>query len=157
MALSELSCISCVNSYNIVTMTKDRLITLLIALLCIGPISSSFTVICYVSYGHIAVESILHDHCDCPESEGGSQQKDSSEAGVGLSSNHSHCTDILATSSLVVSVRKNLKPQLVKVFVQGFCQKFISNLMTSSFRYPFSWDTELSSFFTPLRTVILLA
>ena len=138
-------------------MIKDKVISLLIALLCISSTSGSFTVICYGSDGHISVEPIFHDHCDCPESGVDSHQQDSSKTGVGLSSDHSHCTDTPTTSSVVISVRKNIKPQPAKIFVQGISQKLISNHMASSFRYPISWYTELSSFFAPLRTVILLA
>jgi hypothetical protein len=100
---------------------------------------------------------MLHDHCDCPESEGGSHQKDSSESSIGFSSDHGHCKDTLATSSVVISVRKNIKPQRAKVFVQSLYQKSISSHMTFSFRHPLLWNAELSSFFTPLLTVILLA
>jgi len=136
---------------------KNKIITLLIALICVSPISGSFTVICHGDDGHIAVEPILHNHCECHESEGGSHQKDSSDSSIDFSTDHSHCKDTLAASGVVISVRKNTKTQLVKVFVQGLYQKSISNHMTSSFRHPFFWNTELSSFFTPLRTIVLLA
>ena len=151
------SCISYVNLYNIMIMIKDKVITLLIALMCVSPISGSFTVICYGSDGHIAIETILHGHCDCPESDENGRQRDSNGSLILFSSDHSHCKDILAASSVVISVRKNIKPQLAKLFVQGLYQKSISNHMTSSFRHPLLWNTELSSFFTPLRTIILLA
>jgi len=143
--------------YNIMIMIKNKVITLLIVLMCVSPISGLFTVICYGSDGHIAVEPIGHDHCECPESEGGSGQKASSEAGIGLSCNHSHCKDSPANSTMVLSVRKNIKPQFDKVFVQSVYQKSISDHMTSSYRRSLLWNTELSSFFTPLRTIILLA
>ena len=133
---------------------KDKIITLLIALICVSPINGLFTVICYGSDGHITVEPILHNHCDCHESEGGSHQKDSS---IAFSSDHSHCKDTLAASGVVISVRKNIKTQLAKVLVQSLYQKSISNHITSFSRHPLLWNTELSSFFTPLRTVILLA
>ena len=146
-----------VNHYNIMIMIKNKVITLLIALMCVSPISGLFTVICYGSDGHIAVEHIGHDHCDCPESGGGSYEKASSKSCIGLSCNHSHCKDSLANSIAVISVRKNIKPQLAKVFAQSLYQKSSSDHMTSSFRYSLLWNTELSSFFAPLRTIILLA
>ena len=138
-------------------MIKDKVITLLIALVCVGPISSSFTVICYGSDGHITVEPILYNHCDCPESDENGHQRDFNGSSILSSNDHSHCRDILATLSVVISVRKNIKTQLAKIFVQGLYQKSISNHMTSSFKHPLLWNTELSSFFAPLRTVILLA
>jgi hypothetical protein len=138
-------------------MIKEKIITLLIALICVSPISGSFTVICHGANGHIAIEPVWHNHCECPESDGSGHQKKISEFGVNLSSDHSHCKDTLAASGVVFSVRKNTKTQLTKVFVLGLYQKSISNHITSSFRYPLLWNTELSSFFTPLRTIILLA
>lgn len=137
-------------------MIKHKTITLLIALLCFSLRSGLFTVICYGADGHIAVEPALHDHCECPESDGSSRQKDSSESSIGFSSDHSHCKDTLAASSLVISFQKNIKTQLDKAFEQNLYQKSLPGHPTSSFGYPNSWDTELSSFFMPLRTVILL-
>ena len=138
-------------------MRKDKVITLLIALMCFSPISGSFTVICYGSDGHVVVEPIFHNHCDCSETEEVSQHKDSGESGIDFSNDDSHCKDTLIASSVVISVRKDNKPRLAKVFVQGLYQKTISDQISSSFKHPLLWYTELSSFFSPLRTVILLA
>ncbi|MHC4122845.1 MAG: hypothetical protein ACYSSI_04665 [Planctomycetota bacterium] len=120
-------------------------------------ISSLLTVICHAADGHTAVEPVWHDHCECPEPDGSGHQKNSSESGIDLSSDHSHCRDSLAMSNLVISVHKNIKPEHDKVFKQNFYQKSISGHMTSSVKYPLLCNIELSSFFTPLRTVILLA
>ena len=138
-------------------MIKQKTIILILVLMCFSPISSLFTVICYGSDGHIAVEPILHNHCDCHESEGGSHQKDSSESGIDFSSQHSHCKDTLAASDLATSVRKNFKPQLAKVLAQSLYQKSVYDHTISSFRNTLLWNTEFSSFFTPLESVILLA
>ena len=138
-------------------MIKDKVIILLIALMSLSPISSSFAVICYGSDGHITLEPIFHDHCDCPESEEDSRQKDSCEPSFTFSDNHSHCKDTLATSSAVIPDPKNAKPKLAKVFVQSIYHKSISNNTAFSYMYSLLWDTALSSFFTPLRTIILLA
>ena len=138
-------------------MVRTNLIALLLAFICIGPISNPFTVICYGSDGHIAMEPIFHNHCECPKADENTIQKDCSSSSILLSYHHSHCKDSPLTSSVVVSARKNIKLQLAKVFVQGFYQKSTSNHVTSSFRSPVLWGTELSSFFMPLRTIILLA
>ena len=138
-------------------MIKDKVITLLIALMCVSPISGSFTVICYASEGHIAVEPILHDHCDCPESDENGSGRDSNGSLIFISNDHSHCNDTSATSNLAISVRRNIKPQLAKVYIQGLYHKSISTHVTSFFKHPLLCNTELSSFFSPLQTIILLA
>ena len=156
MPFSELSCISYVNPYNIMIMMKEKIVTLFIAFLCVGFITSSFTVICHGSDGHIALEPVAHNHCLCPESNENVPQGDSNDSLILFTNGHSHCKDILAASSIIISIRK-IKPQLAKVFVQGLYIKSISNHVSSSFKYPLLWNTELSSFFTPLRSIILLA
>ena len=133
-------------------MTKDKLLILLIALMCVSPVSSSFMVICHGSDGHISIESADHDHCDCPGSEGDSHEQ---EPGNGLSSNHSHCKDTLAASSIVISALK--KHQLARTFAQSLYQQPISARITTSCERLFSTNTELSSFFTPLRSIVILA
>jgi len=138
-------------------MIKEKIITLLIAVMCVSLISGSFTVICYGSDGHIAVEPILHNHCDCHKSEESSHQENYSDSSVAFESDHSHCKDTLVMSGIAISVRNKVKLQLVKILEQNLYQKLVSDHMTSSFRHPFLGDTELSSFFTPLETVILLA
>lgn len=138
-------------------MIKQKIIILLSVSICFSPVNGFFTVICHGANGHIAVKPIWHNHCQCPESHGIGNQKDLHESGIHLSNAHSHCKDTLTTSGLAISVRKNIKPQLTKLFVQSLYQKSIPDHITSSFRLPLLGNTEFSSFFTPLRTVILLA
>ena len=133
-------------------MIKDKLLILFIALMCVSPVSSSFMVICYGNDGHVSIESADHDHCDCPGSEAPSHEQEFSN---GLSSDHSHCKDTLAASSIVISVLK--KQKLAKVFAQNLYQKPISARIKSSCERLFSSNTELSSFFTPLRSIVILA
>ena len=156
LVLSEPSWILFVNCYNIMAMIKHKTIILLTVLMCFSPMSGLFTVICHGANGHIAVEPVLHNHGEYPESDGSGHQKNSSESGIDLSSGHSHCRDSLATSSLVIFVRKNIKPQHVQVFEQNSYQKSISDRMIFSFELLSPWDAELSSFFTLLRTIVLL-
>ena len=133
-------------------MTKDKLLILFIALMCVSPVSSSFMVICHGSDGHVSIESADHAHCDCPGSEGDSHEQEPSN---GLSSNHSHCNDTLAASSIVISGLK--KQKLTNVFAQNLYQKPITARIKSSCERLFSWNTEFSSFFTPLRSIVILA
>jgi hypothetical protein len=138
-------------------MRKDKVIMLLMALLCVGPISGSFAVMCCGSDGHVAVEPIFHDHCDCPEADESGGQTDSDGSLIPSSDGHCHCEDAPITSDAVLSVRDNTKLEVPKVFVQDLCQKSTSDCMTNPFSCPLSWSAELSSFFAPLRTIILLA
>lgn len=137
-------------------MPKQIMTIMVAGLICLSSISGLFTVVCQTADGHRAVEPVWHNHCDCSEADGGSHQENTSKAGIDISSDHSHCRDSLVTSNVIMSVRK-IRPQVVKVFVQNLYQKLITEHITSAFRYPVLWNTELSSFFTPLRTVILLA
>jgi hypothetical protein len=90
-------------------MMKDKIITLFIAFLCVGFLTSSFTVICHGSDGHIALEPVVHNHCLCPESNENAPPVDSTDSLVLFSNDHNHCTDILAASSIIISIRK-IKP-----------------------------------------------
>lgn len=138
-------------------MVKQKVTILLIGLMCFSSVSSLFIVICRGSGDHIAVEPIVHNHCECPESGENGNQNNFTWSAIGRSTEHEHCKDSTATSNVVILVRKNINPQLAKVSVQGLYQKSISNHTISSFRHPLLRNAELSSFFAPLRTVILLA
>lgn len=138
-------------------MMKHKIIILLSVSMCFSPVNGLFMVICHGANGHIAVEPVFHNHCDCHEPEGGSNQKDSSESSIDFSSEHSHCKDTLAISGLVISDRKNIKPQPAKLSAQSLYQKSVYDQTISSFRNHLLWNTEFSSFFTPLESIILLA
>ncbi len=130
---------------------------LLIGLMCFNSVSGFFMVICHGSDGHIAVEPVIHNHCECSESGKSDHQDIFAGLAIESCSDHEHCTDTIVSSNYIVSATKNIKSQLAEVFVQTPCQKSTSNQITSSFGYPLSWDTELSSFFRPLRSIIILA
>ncbi len=130
---------------------------LLIGLMCFSFINGFFTVICHGSDGHVAVEPVIHNHCECSESDESGHQDIFAWLASESCSDHGHCTDTIVSSDYTVSARKNIKPQLAKVFVQILCQKSTSNQITSSFRHLLSWDAEFSSFFRPLRSIIILA
>ena len=113
-------------------------------------------VICYGSNGHIAIEPLLHNHCHCAEADEDESVRQVDRA-YSFTGDHSHCEDTLATSQSIVAVRKDIDSQFAEIFVQGLRQKSTFNLTTFFFRLPFSWDTESTSFFTPLQSIILLA
>lgn len=138
-------------------MLKQKATILLIGILCFSPVSGLFAVICHGSDGYITVEPVNHNHCECPKTvQTGNQDKFAGTA-IGSSTDHDHCKDTLVTSNLVVPVRKSIKFQTREVSTVNFLLKPFSS-HTASFSGNLSaWRTEFSSFFMPLRTVILLA
>jgi len=138
-------------------MIRQKIITTLIGLMCFSLISGSFTVICHGSDGHQAIEPVLHNHCECPESDVSDQHKDERGSGSFLSTDHNHCKDVPATSIFSISLRKNNNFQYDKILVKSLYQNETSGYMLSCFRCSLSRNVDLSSFFTPLLSVILLA
>ena len=138
-------------------MLKRKSTILLTGIMCFSSVSGLFSVICHGSNGHVAVKSLFYSHCKCPESDAAGIQNNFSESVIELSTDHNHCRDTLVTSNLVVPARKNIKLPTHEVIAVSFLLKPISSY-TASFSGDLSaWCTEFSSFFMPLRTVILLA
>ena len=134
-------------------MLKRKVTILLIGLMCFSSVSGFFTVICYGSDGHVAVESAGHNHCECDENEG--QER----AAVRLieSADHDHCMDAIAISNITASTQKNIKLSTYKVFRATLFLQTVSTHTASGRGYSIATSDALSSFFTPLETVILLA
>ena len=137
-------------------MKKQKVTILLLGLICFSSISGVFTVICHGSDGHANVEHFFHEHCDCSEYGENGRQKDCNDPFLRFSKDHTHCTDIPTASGVHISLRKN-KIRLAKIFLVRFHLRSNPNCLTHSFRLPIFWNTELFSFFTPLRSIILLA
>jgi hypothetical protein len=138
-------------------MLKQKTTILLIGILCFSPVSGLCAVICHGSNGYITVEPVDHNHCECPKTvQTGNRDKFAGTA-IGLSTNHDHCKDTLVTSSLAVSAQKNIKLPTHKIIAANFLLKPVSSHTASFSGYLSARCTEFSSFFTPLRTVILLA
>ncbi len=138
-------------------MIKHKTIILLTVLMCFSSMSSSFMVMCHGSDDHIVVEPVGHNHCDRQESCETGNQNDLTGSVIALANDHDHCKDTVAISSFIVSLRKNFKLSTHKVFAANLCSKSVSIPATSFFRHLAIRSHELSSFFAPLRTVILLA
>lgn len=138
-------------------MIRQKLINILIGLMCFSLISGSFTVICHGSDGHQAVEPALHNHCECPESDAGVQHGNSNGSVSFLSTDHNHCKDVPASSIFSVSLRKDNKSRIEIIPAKSIYQDQVSDCMFSGFRYSLSRNVDLSFFFTPLQSIILLA
>ena len=140
-----------------IIMIKQKVTILLTGLICFSSFSGLFTVVCHGFDGHVAVEAVGHDHCGCSEAGGNGNQREVLGAGVGLSTGHGHCRDTVAVSNFIVPAGKNIKLSPVKAFTVNHFLNSISTQATSFFGYRAAGSGEFSSFFEPLRTIILLA
>ena len=137
-------------------MIRNKLINILIGLMCVSLISGSFTVICHGSDGHHAIEPVLHNHCECPESDTGDKHGHDNSSVSFNSTDHNHCKDVPASSIFSISLRKDNKSRIEIIPVRSLYQNETSDYMLSCFRCTLSRNVDLSSFFTPLQSVILL-
>ena len=129
----------------------------LAGLICFSSMGGFSQVICYGSDGHVAMEPVAHKHCDCPESDETASQYDLSGSVIDASPCPGHCTEQLATSGVILSSRKIIKPLSGKLVAAKLVPKTTS-LHCPSVVICYSalrWD--LSSFHDPLRTVVLLS
>jgi hypothetical protein len=117
----------------------------------------AFTAICHGSDGHIAVEPLLHNHCECPGTGEAVDQDKVAGSSIESAADHGHCRDSIAASNFIFSIRKNVKTSIHNVFSANIFLKSDSTHSKSFFGYLSAQNHDLSSFFTPLRTVILLA
>ena len=138
-------------------MLKRKMTILLLGLMCFSSISGFFTVICYGSDGRVTVAPIVHNHCKCSKTAENADQDNFDGTAIGSYNGHGHCKDTLLTSSFIVPTRKNIKLSPCRVFTANIFLKSISTHATSFSVYSVLQSNELSSFFVPLRTVIILA
>ena len=138
-------------------MLKSKVIILLTGLMCLGSISGFFTVICQGSYGHIAVESTIHNHCECPETNQTDNRDNFAKTMIGLLIDHSHCKNSVPTPNIIIPARKNIKISTRKVFTTNFISQSTSTHFASSLGHWVIQVHKISSFHAPLRTVIILA
>ena len=124
---------------------------LLLGLMCFSSVSGFSTVICRGADGHIAVEPAVHTHCECP-GDAKADEQDVFEAVVEDCVGHNSCTDAFPNSNCVVP-----KAPTYKVLTAIPFLKSISIHTTTFFGLMVAQHNELSSFFVPLRTVIILA
>jgi hypothetical protein len=134
-------------------MIKKAIPIWLIGLIIWGSTSGLFTVICHGADGHIGLEPATHSHCDCPETD----KTSSHESGVGLSNAHDHCTDSTATSTILTPIRKSGFSFPDKIFTLDSILKSIAPCTSSILNYCAVRGYDLSSFHTPLQTIVLLA
>lgn len=137
-------------------MQTKKMTLLLIGIMCFSPVSGWLMVICHGADGHIAVEPLFHGHCDTSLSCSTGINEDVHGPAIAPQTDHRHCRDTLATSHYFFSARKNIKLPAYDVFTVRLFHQSISTSPASLFGYLTVWRNELTSFFMPLQTVILL-
>jgi hypothetical protein len=128
---------------------------LLVGLMCFSSVSGFSSVICHGPDGHVAIEPLVHSHCECPET--GQKQNKYAGTTIDFSADHEHCKDTVVAPNVLLPILKNVKPSTFKIFIAKLSPKPIS-VHTFSFLIRFTTQSvELFSFHTPLRSIILLA
>jgi uncharacterized membrane protein len=135
-------------------MKKLRTTILLAALVGIVFSSSVSTVLCQGDDGHKAIETSLHNHCPSHAEHG----ENDGEHGHGrsLAQTHNHCSDTVLTTNLVVSEQKTVSKTKLTV-ANNISQKMSDSSANAASKINNCWNIESTSFFTPLRTIVLLS
>lgn len=114
------------------------------------------SVLCIRNDGHVAVEPAAHNHCYCPQE----NEANNTDSTVAVSADHSHCTDIIIDFlSLITPARKNEKIpiDIDMLSAPDFAGVILSSHNNSAFNCICPRSKDFTSFYTPLRTIVLLA
>jgi len=138
-------------------MLKRKITILLVGLMCISFVSGFPAVICHGPDGHVAIEPPAHNHCECSET--GQDEKQTTYTGttIDFSADHEHCKDTVVTPNVLLPIQKNFKPSTSKIFIAKLTPKPILAYTPSLLSCFAAQSSELPSFHTPLRSIILLA
>lgn len=131
---------------------KRNVTLLLMGLILISPLSCLFAVVCQGSDGHVAIEVAIHDHCACD-----SETATDSPTFGDSSSSHSHCIDTSVEADYLTTSRKNLIFTAHCHFSALPNTSQISIISLSSTEHPKTLTNDRSTFYAPLRTIILLS
>lgn len=119
-------------------MIKQKLIILLIGIICFGSIGGFFWVTCHGSDGHITAEPVFHNHCECPET---------------AMCEHNYCKDTVSLSNFIIPTQKNVKSSTDKIFTTNLLSELF---LTHNALKRITASINKSSFFEALQTVILI-
>lgn len=137
-------------------MLKQKIITLLIGLMCYSSASGFFTVLCHGSDGHIALESAAHNHCEHPEADQTEVLDAPFCAFVGTPAEHTHCKDTMVALETPLPAKKNTPVSIYKVTAISASLKQILSHTVYLFTPPaIARFCESSRFHEPLRTIVL--
>jgi len=138
-------------------MIKQKVTILLMGLMLYSPVSGLFTVICHGSDGHVAIEPAVHSHCECQETDIAVNKDSTSGVTFGLAINHDHCRDYKTFSNNIAHTGKNFRLLTQKVLAANLVTQSLSANTNSIFRFVNVQGNEFFSFYSPLKTIILLA
>jgi len=124
---------------------------LLVGLMCFSSGSGFFAVTCYGADGHVAVEAIDHNHCECT----GTSESSSAEAWVELSVSHEHCKDTL-TPLNPFPVKHKSHSSSGNLFATVLVAKQIAVCARPDLGHFADQSEQFPSFYPPLRTDVLL-
>ena len=133
-----------------------KCIVLLICLVIIGNLAQG-TVLCFGADGHIELESAFHEHCDHPvHSHTSDQNQPSCETGHEKGEHCKPCVDVPISFGLakISPVTKKLNPTYLVPAANVIV--LTENLDFSAYNSISNTSVD-TSYFIPLRTVILLA
>lgn len=134
-------------------MLRQRITILLIGLICFNFVSGFLTVICHGSDGDITVKYTGHSVCKCTDDV---EVEIPTKAILDDTTDHKHCNDFIASSD-IIPTKKELKHFINKGFTTFFTSHLISEQISPIYSRSIEQSTELSPFFMPLQTIILLA
>jgi len=138
-------------------MLKQKWTILLIGLMCFSSASGLFRVICHGSDGHITIEPAGHNHCECPETAPINNHDILDGTLIGESDEHEHCRDVIATLDVILPAQKNVPLSIDKILAINSLLNPTLNRATCHFTHPvIAWFCQLSVFYEPLRTIVLL-
>lgn len=111
-------------------------------------------VLCFGNDGHVAIEPAFHDHCGHDHDHGHHSHSDADhrqDADRFLTVSCSPCTDVMVATDFEPARTKNLTPS---VFVHSGIDLTTDPVSFDHGRHGCNADP--SSYFTPLRTIVLL-
>jgi hypothetical protein len=136
-------------------MKKLRTTILIAALVGVVFSNSGALVFCQGHDGHAAIESAMHDHCSGDAEH--SREHGHSDDAVYLAVTHEHCRDTMLTTNIIASEKKKTSDDMNEVLASNVCQCHRVKSAKAAHRGHYCWNTESTPFFTPLRTIVLLA
>lgn len=133
-------------------MSNPKILILLLGVL-IHSTTGFLTVLCHGSDGQTMVELTAQAHCECPEDL--AIEEANADSSI-FSDKQGHCTDSLYTLNVIFTLQEKAKQFTIQVVAATLSTK--SEATDVSPVPDFSSHTQpVSSFHTPLRTIILLA
>ncbi len=134
-----------------------KCIVVLVCLLIVGN-SAHGAVLCFGSDGHTEIESAFHERCNDPVHSYAPDQNQLSYKADHEKAKHKHCEPcVYIPISISLAKISHIPKQLIPTFPVPVTNTIIGTDKPDSSAYNFAPNTFVAtSYFTPLRTVILL-